>query len=63
MLLLLPEGALIQIAETTYGGRLLVRDSHGLDREVRLNVRELRTLAAMARQIARRVAIRPEGKP
>lgn len=54
----------IIITETSSGGRLTLDSGDSiLDREVSLNVRELRFLAEMAQKIATRTAKRPEWKP
>lgn len=63
MLLIVPTGR-ITVTELTSGGRLTMRQNDsGLERELDLNVRELRALAAEAYRIARRVSTRPEWKP
>lgn len=54
----------ITVTETAYGGRVsIVEIGSGIEHEIVLNVTELRTLAAHAQRIARRVANRPEWKP
>ena len=54
--------SVVTIRETANGGRLIV-EVNGIDREVSMNVRELRELAQHANRIARRAASRPEWKP
>ena len=66
MLLIVPQSdgrsSVVTVRETANGGRLIV-EVNGLDREVAMNVRELRELAQHLNRIARRAAIRPEWKP
>ena len=67
MLLIVPQdsgkpASVVTIRETANGGRLIV-EVNGIDREVSMNVRELRELAQHANRIARRAASRPEWKP
>jgi hypothetical protein len=52
----------IRITETVDGGIVTVC-TRSLDRDIRLNVRELRALAAMANKVAMFVAKRPEWRP
>jgi hypothetical protein len=52
----------VQITETASGGRLVL-EVGGIERDVALNVRELRELAAHCNLIARRAATRPEHRP
>ena len=54
----------ITITETTMGGRLMLETGDSsFEREVALNVCELRFLDEMAQKIATRAAKRPEWKP
>lgn len=52
----------IQVTETASGGRLSI-EVGGIERDIAMNVRELRELAAHCNQIARRAANRPEYRP
>jgi hypothetical protein len=68
MILVLPnppgKTSRVTVMETATGGRLIVESGDSVfEREVSLNVRELRALATFANTIARRVANRPEWKP
>ena len=54
--------AKVIITETVHGGRLAL-EVNGLDRDVLLNVRELRALAQMANKVAGYVCKRPEWRP
>ena len=52
----------VSITETKSGGKLGI-EVGGIEREVAMNVRELRELAQFCYRIARLAAIRPEWKP
>jgi hypothetical protein len=52
----------ISVVETAMGGRVVV-EVGGIEREVTLNVRELRALATMFSKVALRVSKRPGWKP
>lgn len=56
--------ARIAIREWSSGGIVEINDGDsGIERSIRLNVRELRQLADHCNRIARRVANRPETRP
>jgi hypothetical protein len=56
--------AVVEVRETTTGGRLLVQEAgSAFEKTVDMNVRELRELAAHCNLIARRTAGRPEHRP
>ena len=52
----------VSITETKGGGKLGI-EVGGIEREVSMNVRELRELAQFCNRIARLAATRPEWKP
>jgi len=54
--------ATISVTENKNGGRIGI-DVGGVERDLTMNVRELRALADICNRIARRVASRPEWKP